>query len=202
MMEWITIKLDRKSDRPAMSSERWKCAATLSAKGLRNISRENYENDFKFIVNGENHVCPAFVAKYRSNRISKYRQNDCTISDIEIEVERKDISNCCDRFLRSVCTELESMELYEILLLNEEELNEGNVIEPLKCNKLIGCSCESEIEFAASHFHVLDQSSICELRVWMLLETLQAKSLKLESEDHLYEMIWSLISHKLNDSLI
>jgi hypothetical protein len=183
---------------------------TLSAKGLTNIVRENYQNDFKFIFGGQDYDCPFFVAEFLSRRISNYRRNDCTIS--EIEIESKDASNCFAKFIslgfgssvsfelsdyafiRSICIELESIELYESLFLRSEELSEQNVIERLKCCELIGCSCENEIEFAASHFFVFDESSISELSVSMILKIMGEKSLKLKSEDSLYKMISSLIS--------
>jgi hypothetical protein len=193
-----------------MSIEASRRCVTLSAKGLRNIIRENYQNDFKFIVGERNYDCPSFVAEFLSHRISKFRRNDCTIS--EIEIESRDVSNCFEKFLslgfgssvlfeesdsaflRSICIELESIELYESLFMDGEELNERNIIERLKYGELIGHSCESEIEFAASHFSVLDQSSLCELNVSMIFEILGKKSLILRSEDCLYEMISSLIS--------
>jgi hypothetical protein len=203
-----------------MSSETSKRCVTLSAKGLNHINRENYENDFKFIVSGGEYVCPSFVAEFLSNRVSKYRRNDCTIFEIELElnikprIESKDISNCFNKFislgfgssiffesteyacLQSICIELESIELYEILFMDPVDLNEGNVIARLKYGELIGHSCEIEIAFAASHFLQMELSSICELSVSMLFQIFGDKSLQLENEDDLYEMILSLISRE------
>jgi hypothetical protein len=85
--------------------------------------------------------------------------------------------------------------LYEALFINRaEELNESNVLERLTCGELIGHLCETEQKFAASHFFSLDQSSICELSVSILLAILHNESLKVETEDCLYEIISSLIS--------
>jgi hypothetical protein len=202
-----------------MSSESSERCATLSAKGMANIIRENYENDFKFIVGEEKYVCPSCVAEFLSPRVSKSRRNDITIS--EMTIESRDISKCFPKFLslgvgssvffestdfqfvRSICIELESIELYEsIFVTGAEELNEDNVIERLKYGELIGYSCKSEIEFASSHFFSFDQSTVSELSVMQLFTILQNRSLKVKNEDWLYKMISSLISTDVEYSML
>jgi hypothetical protein len=106
-------------------------------------------------------------------------------------------------FLRSICRELESIELYEtIFVANAQEVNEGNVIERLKYGELIGLSCSSDIEFASSHFFKFNQSTISELSISQLFEILQNKSLRLQTEDCLYNIISSLISINIEYSVL
>jgi hypothetical protein len=87
-----------------MSSQSLKRCVTLSAKGMANIIRENYQKDFKFIVGGHDYLYPVFVPEFLSSRISKSRRSDCTVS--EIEVESKDVSkriiHSFDRFVLSL----------------------------------------------------------------------------------------------------
>jgi hypothetical protein len=197
-------------------SERY---TTLSAKEMSNIIRDNYENEFKFIVGEDTYFCPSFVAEFLSRRISNSRRNDFTLS--EITIESQDISKCFSkfislgfgssvlfesedfRFIRSICIELESIELYEsIFVTTTEELNESNIVERLKYRELIGDSCESEIEYVSSHFFKFDESTIRELSVSQLFAILQNKSMKLQSEDSLYKMISSLISTDVEYSIL
>jgi uncharacterized protein YqgQ len=201
-----------------MSNEVSKRCITLSAKGLRNIPCENYENNFKFIICGEEYACPSFVAEFLSNRVSKNRRHDCTICEVEVEIqvedqiESKHISNCFHKIIslgfgssvffesreyaivRRICIELEINELYETVFMTKENLNEENVIERLKYDEQLDRSCETNIDFAASHFFNLNRSLICEMSPSILFKILESKSLKLQSEDDLYDLVSSLIS--------
>jgi hypothetical protein len=93
--------------------------------------------------------------------------------------------------------ELENVELYERLsAVFDESLNEENVISRLKILDSIGGSCEREIEFVASHLMDINGSSIFELNTSLLSRLFSHSSLRLRSEDWLYEHI---MEHILRD---
>lgn len=184
-------------------------SVTLSSKGLNNLQWSHYEKDFKFDVGGQNYFCPSFVAEFLSRRISKHRLTDFTIQ--EFHIETVDSSNCFERFLslgyglsvcfdsndtsfiRSLCVELDSIDLYEQLFLKDQnELRNETIINRLKELESLGCSSESEIEYAASHAIDLKES-IFELNVSTVSVILQHKSLKLENEDTLCEHIIKIL---------
>jgi hypothetical protein len=80
-----------------MSIEISQCEVTLSAKGLTNLIRENYSNDFTFIVNGKEFVCPCFVAEFLSRHVSKLRRTDRTMN--EMKIKNGEVFDYFDNFL-------------------------------------------------------------------------------------------------------
>jgi hypothetical protein len=57
----------------------------LSAKGLTNLSRNVYENDFTFLVGDEHYRCPSFIAAFLSPRLAERQVSDPTLHDIVME---------------------------------------------------------------------------------------------------------------------
>jgi hypothetical protein len=104
----------------------------LSAKGLINVPRNVYENDFTLIVDDSHYKCPSVFAAFLSRRIGSLQSIDPTIREfhistkdphkyfsrivdlcsglvISIDLEDKDFS----RFIGHICGELLNGELYE-----------------------------------------------------------------------------------------
>jgi hypothetical protein len=75
------------------------------------------------------------------------------------------------------------------------ELRNDNIISLLG---RVDADCSREIEFAVSHFHGLDESSIHEMSSATLLKIFQSKSLKIKNEDWLYAVISDLIHRDQN----
>jgi hypothetical protein len=50
----------------------------LSAKGLGNLPKNVYENDFTFIVGETRSDCPSFIASFLSPRICDLQKSDPT----------------------------------------------------------------------------------------------------------------------------
>jgi hypothetical protein len=93
--------------------------------------------------------------------------------------------------------ELENVELYEQFSeVLDSSLTEENVISRLKIFDSFGMSCEREIEFVASHLMDIDESSIFEMNNSLLSRLFGHSSLRLWSEDWLYEHI---MEHILSD---
>jgi hypothetical protein len=77
-------------------------------------------------------------------------------------------------------------------------MTKDSVISRLSFLGRIDAEVSREVEFAASHFHELDESSIFEIGVEKLCRILQSKSLKIKSEDWLCGLICNLVSRDEN----
>jgi hypothetical protein len=62
----------------------------------------------------------------------------------------------------------------------------------------IGADISREVEFAASHFHELDESSMSDVSFEMLCKIMQSKLLKIKSEDWLCGLICDMVSRDRN----
>jgi hypothetical protein len=56
----------------------------LSAKGLLNVPRNVYEDDFTFIVGDSHYKCPSMFAAFLSRRIGSLQSIDPTIREYQI----------------------------------------------------------------------------------------------------------------------
>jgi hypothetical protein len=59
----------------------------LSAKGLINVPRNVYENDFTFIVGDLHYKCPSVFAVCLSHRIGSLQSIDPTILEFHISIK-------------------------------------------------------------------------------------------------------------------
>jgi hypothetical protein len=123
----------------------------LSAKGLINVPRNVYENDFTFIVGDSHYKCPSVFAAFLSRRIGSLQSIDPTIHEfhistkdphnyiskivylssgltISVDLDDKDFST----FIGDVSGELLTGELYEqINGAIEGDLTVSNVLDRL-----------------------------------------------------------------------
>jgi hypothetical protein len=181
---------------------------SLSSKGLTNIPRLESRNDFDFIV-GENHyLCPWYVAAFLSPKICRNCSIDPTQTEFFVETadpnhqffeilslgrgETIDFTTSTLSFFISIAREFENGEL--LFSLNDQldrELNLSNVIPRLiERSEFKIPNCE-EIEFIASHFHEFSFSSLSKVRLNEISAIVSHPSLKMRSEDSLYEFIIS-----------
>jgi hypothetical protein len=193
-------------------SRSFSISVALSAAGLANINRNNYENDFTFQAGGRDHACPSFVAEFLSPRISALRRSDCTVSEYRVSSVdsggyfesflslgfglRASIGSGAFGFFRELCVELENWELWDKILGSAEaELGRRTAVDRLEYHDLVGSSsaCEGDVESAASNFMELSDSAFSRLSIDRLREILSHKSLRLESEDWLYGQIQALV---------
>jgi hypothetical protein len=75
----------------------------LSAKGLINVPRNVYENDFIFIVGDSHYKCPSVFAAFLSRRIGSLQSIDPTIR--EFHISTKDPHNYFSKIV-DVCSGL------------------------------------------------------------------------------------------------
>jgi hypothetical protein len=58
---------------------------SLSTKGLGNLPRNVYENNFTFIVGDHRYDCPSVIASFLAPRICDLRVQDATLREFYIE---------------------------------------------------------------------------------------------------------------------
>jgi hypothetical protein len=192
-------------------SEKSPLKATLTAKGLRNISRTETEPDFEFIVGDRRYGCPWFVAEFLSPKVSSLRSTDRTLKELRIETADKDkvfgdfvllgggwdvvVTEANSSFFVSICRELWNEELYSKVVAHfEEDLTISNVFDRLLSRESFcgrGFWFLPEIDFLASHFHELSKSVLNSLSVDQVHAILSNSCLRIRSEDELYGFIVS-----------
>jgi hypothetical protein len=181
----------------------------LSARGIANI--QNMVGDFEFIVGQNCYRCPSFVADFLSPKLASLHAADPTIHEYKVNTQDRkgcfrsflslgrgedvDITGTNRDFFREICGELKNDEIIATMTENHHcEPTKDNIISLLSFLGGIDVDCSREIEFAASHFHELDESSIHELEAGMLFKIFQSKSLKIKSDDWLCGLICDLVS--------
>jgi hypothetical protein len=190
-------------------------SVALSARGLTNLALNNYKNDFTFYAGGSEYACPSFVAEFLSPRICALRRSDSTIDVFHIQTSDTDhyfgivlplgfgssvtFRSEHQTFLKRLCRELENGELYGLISCSADgDLTETNVVDRLITIESMGFPSDREIAFAASHFYNLDVQSVAGLSVSMLSRIVSHESLKLTSENSLFEVVSSAISSDAN----
>jgi hypothetical protein len=180
----------------------------LSSRGLMNIPKRQDLDDFEFIVGNSRYRCPWFIADFLSPRVGQLHSIDNT--HCEFIVKTSDVNGDFSKFIslgRGERVEIDSGlgSFFETLgeeFLNEElmnfvssqvELITENVVGRLCRRYLLNFDCSREIDFIASHFTEIDESSLKTLDDSILSQILSSSSLKIENEDWLYEHIWSLV---------
>jgi hypothetical protein len=186
----------------------------LSAKGLANVLFSNWEHDFTFIVGDREYRCPSFIAEFLSPRVCTLRRDDCTVHSYRIQAP--DPNEYFEDFLSfgfgssqsldssqyphfaAFSKELENGELFAALLRSfGPDLSESNVLAFCKELDLLGCSWDCELEFAAEHFLSFNESDLAELTDGQIRRIISHGSLRIESEDSLYNIIRGLIEKDL-----
>jgi hypothetical protein len=183
---------------------------TLSTKGMMNIAISRAENDFTFIVGEHRHSCPWFVADFLSPKVGRLHSIDPCLNEIIIDTidyndefgalltlgrgSKIEMTETNRTFLNSISLELCNAELY--FTINEEFAKKENILkcmEELLESELLDYIPNSDpsIDFLASHFFEIDSSLLTKFPVSLLTRIVSNHSLRIESEDSLYEIIHS-----------
>jgi hypothetical protein len=178
----------------------------LTTQGLRYVSLSHYSHDFRFIVDGRDHWCPSLLAQFLSPRIARQCFVDASVSSFELSVSDP-LSNFAavlavgagvplrvnrnnHLFFAELAQEFENAELY---LLVEEAFNRDitvdNVYDRYKFRKGMNLSYTSELEFFSAHFYELPEAVIALFTYDELYDLLSGSSLKLITEDSLYQYL-------------
>jgi hypothetical protein len=141
----------------------------LSARGLLNVPRHEWRNDFEFIVGSAHYRCPALIADFLSPRIARLHSVDDTITTFNVteEDEHSAFSQFLDLgygralvlnernqgFLVSICEELGNLELCELIFrMAEGDISSSNVAPRIRSLGRLGSRYDDEISFSASIF--------------------------------------------------
>jgi hypothetical protein len=183
---------------------------TLSMKGMMNITSSRAENDFTFIVGEHRHRCPWFIADFLSPKIGRLHSIDPCMNEMIIETadrsnafsaflalgrgSRIEVTDANRSFLNSIARELCNPEVY--FSVNEDFEKNGNpskLWEQLVDSELIDYIADPNpsIDFLASHFFEIEFSVLKKSPVSLLTRILSSHSLRIATEDSLYEIIRS-----------
>jgi hypothetical protein len=193
-----------------MESKKMDRIARLSTAGLANIVASKFENDFTFIVGGDRHTCPAFVAAFLSPRICRLQAMDPSFCEIEITTadvhsqfgDFLSLGRGCSvlmtdsnsEFFISIAGELENFELYwELSGDLGSDVPVASFCDRFQDSAFFESPLISEevISFIASHFSEISESFLIGLPISTLALVLSQDSLHLSSEDSLYDFVIS-----------
>jgi hypothetical protein len=180
----------------------------LSARGLANVAARDWSHDFTFIIGDYRYWYPSSVAQFLSPRVSNLHWIDATISELRLEVDDRDklfgsvleivgsgctaVDSAHQATFAGICTALCNPELYKSVCgqVNGDVAVE-NVVDRLRFSSAIRCDISTELEFIASHFYdfLCRPDLLKRLPFSLIHEIIGHESLRLETEDSLYEFI-------------
>jgi hypothetical protein len=180
----------------------------LSARGLANVAVRDWSDDFTFIVGCHHYRCPSSVSQFLSPRVSQLHSIDATISELRLEIEDRDelfasvleaargssitVDSAHRPTFVAVCTALWNSELYESVYGKlSGKVMTGNDFDRFRFPSATRCDILAGLEFIASHFYFFLRrpDALKNLHFSILYEIIGRGSLKLESEDCLYDFI-------------
>jgi hypothetical protein len=187
--------------------------ASLSGRGLSQVPRLQFRDNFTFIVGSSRFPCDSIVADYLSGKIARLHASDASISEYTIssisdggqftkflslglggafEIPTKELP-----LFSLLFAELENSELCALIsTFLEKENNCDNIIEKVKLRIVQRQSVEDELDFAASHFYEIPAASLRTANTELLYDILSRECLRIESED----LFYSFIAERLSDS--
>jgi hypothetical protein len=180
----------------------------LSARGLANVAVPDWSDDFTFIIGRHRYQCQSSVAQFLSPRVSKLHSIDATISELRLEVRDRQrvfgsvleaargdhiaVDSGHRRTFAAICAALWNSELSESVFGQlSDEVTMENVVDRLRSLPATQCDISTELEFIASHFYDLlrRRDALKALPFSLLYAIISRGSLRLESEDSLYDFI-------------
>ena len=176
-----------------------------------NIPLQTYNEDFYFIVNGQEYKTNRLISVLLSPKISKIHLSDPIIDRIKINTKQKGdfqhVLNLIDfksqniqeneiPFILEVLDFLDIESIHLSKSLNSTKIIIDNVFTLIKqhekYSKFLGDRLNTEIEFASTHFSELCEThneEIKKLKVSTVFEILRRENLNLENEDQLLKFI-------------
>jgi hypothetical protein len=180
----------------------------LSAWGLVNVAVRDWSDNFAFRVGDHRYRCRSSAAQFLSPRVSRLQSSDATIDELRREVEDRDylfgsvlevtggggiaVDLALQRTFAGMCSALWNSELYQSFYPElGDDITMENVFDRLEFLSATRCDISTELEFIASHFCDLSsrRDSLKALPFSMIYEILCHRSLRLDSEDSLYDFI-------------
>ena len=182
----------------------------LSAEGLKHIPSHVMAKDFEFVVNGKSYWWNSLLADFLSPKIARIHSSDPACSRFVIESNDEngvfesflglslgksiDVNSENALFLQNISRELENGEMIvKFVETQEGSISSSNVVDRLVLKSSFNLGVEEEVEFVASHFFEIERESLHKLSFEQLRSVLSSSSLKLDSEDQLFDFIVSVV---------
>lgn len=166
----------------------------FSSRGLSQIPFEYYPNNFTFIVGDDRYSCPHFVADFLSAKVGRYHSDDPLLDHFSIHTA--DPNHVFGSLLDSARGSPLGLDPASIFFLAdvvldilEDPLTLENAAVRVETRTRFGHIPTREIEYVAAHFSELSDSFLNSLSIDFLTEVLIPPSLRLQSEDHLYDFL-------------
>jgi hypothetical protein len=175
----------------------------LSADGFRHFPQSEPVTEFHFVLGNKTYECAWFVADFVSPRIARLHAVDPSIDQYFVETIDShnqfqsflELGRGCPlfvtdenrSFLLAIARELENFELYSAISTHfERKLTVSEAVARVTDPSFV---CPYSISLLASVFFELDSPTLNQLAVSALFEILSSDSLRLISEDLLYDFI-------------
>ena len=182
----------------------------LSAEGLKHIPSHVMAKDFEFVVNGKSYWWNSLLADFLSPKIARIHSSDPACSRFVIESNDENgvfesflglsLGNSIEvnsenaLFLQNISRELENGEMIVKFVESQEgSISSSNVIDRLTLKSSFNLDVEEEVAFVASHFFEIESESLHKLSFEQLRSVLSSSSLKLDSEDQLFDFLVSVV---------
>jgi hypothetical protein len=184
----------------------------LSAHGLRSANQIS-RKDFRFVSGSNAFVCDRFQAGFLSPRVTKLILTDPTIEEFSLQ-DSDSKSKCKIDMIESLLNseslivdeknieildclsdDLENVEMKEFVLQfveKSEPLTISNCLTRLKMKLKSGILVSEEKEFIAIHISDIEVEDLRQIEEELIKDILRLKSLRIENEDWLIELIFNL----------
>ena len=167
--------------------------------------------DFVFVVGGQEYNCTRFQACLISGKVCELVASDACFSRLKLEVadDEEQFENIMSLmmgrtisitpsnkgFLKECARELRNHDLLGEIVgyeLDQQDISLSNVVERIRTKNEFRKPCAPEIEFLAEHFFEADVEVLKSLSVSDLELVVSSKSLKLYTEDQLFDTLMEL----------
>jgi hypothetical protein len=180
----------------------------LSARGLGNVAVQDWSDVFTFVIGGHRYECQPSVAEFLSPRVAELHSFDPTMSELILEVEDGDalfgsvleaakggsiaVDSAHQRTFVAICDAIWNSELCESVSGQLcDRVTMENAVDRLRFLSATRCDISAELEFIASHFgdFLRRPDALKALPFPTIYEIIGHRSLRLDSEDSLYDFI-------------
>jgi hypothetical protein len=183
--------------------------AIPACRPMQHIQIDAYAKDFTFYIGDKPYSCPRFFAEFLSPAVSACRATDPTITVFSadfkdgIDIFQRAVDLCkgkeieVDQFtqerLMLLFHKLGNVAFYESIgeTYWNGELTDDNICSRLRLRSGLNSDDSRELIYLASRFSLLPDAVLNELSVARLSQILSHPSLKLKTEDSLYDFIAS-----------
>jgi hypothetical protein len=182
----------------------------LSAEGMKNYARSKVDNDFLFLVGKKEYWCSWIVAEFLSPKIAELHSGDPSITEYQVETNDNnaefesflslgqggilEINELNHDFFLALAAELSNKELYSRIGEHfDGDLSVGKALDRIRNPQFVQMPSDHLIDVLSSHFSEIDSADLDKIPFSTLTDILSQDSLRIVSEDALYDYISSRV---------